>query len=198
MHGLRRNAVYVLSVAAFSICACATTTQRLSEDLQKNGFTISYYNDGETATGPTVTVANVESTEEMARWSTTTVTDAESTERLLQWFRHRPRASSDFATAIVQQALAQSLKEFSLTIRIETTRLRVKIPMLPVLPVVLETRDTPAGGWNKASWIMRPEDAELRDWALSQVKENYKGILQESGLLDDDSESQLSTEEVTP
>src|SRR5580698_4127760 len=87
---LRRNAVFVLSVAAFLICACVTTTKRLSEDLQKNGFTISYNNGGETATGPTVTVADVESTEETARWTTVTVTDAESTERLLQWFLRRP------------------------------------------------------------------------------------------------------------
>jgi hypothetical protein len=158
-------AVCVLSVAAFSIGACATSARRLSENLQAEGFTICVYDDVEGADGPTVTV-----------------TDAESIEKLAQWIRDRPRAhaSGDLVTGIVQQAFADYLGPFPETIRIEATCLRVNLPMFIELPVVLETRATPAAGWSKASWMAREEDVELQQWARARIFAEYN-LLMERG-----------------
>lgn len=150
MHGFRRTSVFVLSVAVLSICACATSVKKSSEDFQIDGFTICICDDVEGATGPTVTV-----------------TDAESAERLAQWFRHRPRGSVDWDTENFQQVFPNL---FSTTIRIETTRLRVNLPLLPVSPVVSETRATPSDDWSKTSWIARKEDRELTLWLIERFK----------------------------
>ncbi len=104
MHGLQRTKVCVLSVAVLSICACVTSDKRLSEDLQTDGFVVCICDDEEEATSPTARI-----------------TDAESIETFAQWFRHRPQASGDLETMVLQQAIAG---EFTTTIRIETTRLR--------------------------------------------------------------------------
>ena len=146
--------VCLLSVAVFSICACVTSVKRLSEDLQTDGFMICICDDEEGAMGPTVTV-----------------TDAESAERLAQWFRHRPRASGDLETMILQQAFAGV---FTTTIRIETTRLRVNLPMFVDLPVELETRTTPSDDWSKNSWKARKEDMELTRWMIARITAEYE------------------------
>lgn len=150
--GWQRKAACILLVAAFSI-ACATTAKRFSEDLQKDGFTISGGNAEETASVPTVAV-----------------TDVDSSERLLQWFRNQPRASGELETALAQQVM-HDVK--SPTIIIETPRFRVTIPYFDQLFVVLETRNSSAGEWKQASWKMRKEDSELRQWALSHLIQEY-------------------------
>lgn len=155
MHGLQRTKVCVLSVAVLSICACVTTDNRLSEDLQTDGFIVCICDDEEESTGPTVKI-----------------TDAESIEMFAQWFRHRPRASGDLETMILQQAIAG---EFTTTIRIETTRLRVNLPMFADLPVELETRAAASDDWSKnSSWKARKEDMELTRWLIGRITAEYK------------------------
>jgi hypothetical protein len=168
MDGLRQRAVCGLSVAVFSICACATSAKRLTEDLQTDGFTIRVCSAEEEVAGPSVTV-----------------TDAESTERLLQWFRDRPRASNDFETELVLQIVTQSIGKHLPTVRIETNRFCVNLPVIVELPVVLETRATPDDEWNKACWTARNEDLELQQWAMTRVSDEYK-LLMERGQIDRD------------
>lgn len=47
MHGLRRKAIFTMLAAVLLICACATSTKRLAEDLKTEGFTIRICREGE-------------------------------------------------------------------------------------------------------------------------------------------------------
>ena len=157
MHILRSTSVCALSVLVFSISACTTTSKRLAEDLHSAGFTISLPEDEEGATGQIVTVS-----------------DTESVERLAQWFRHRPRATDDqftvfFVTEVFQPTLLGQTG-FPGIVRIETTRLRVNLPLFTDLPVVLETRAKPTDEWSKSLWKARNEDMELQRWAIERFK----------------------------
>ena len=157
MHRLRSTSVCAISVLAFSISACTTTSKRLAEDLHSDGITISIPEDEEGATGPTVTVS-----------------DTESTERLTQWFSRRPRATDDELTVFLVTELFQNAvlgqTGFPGTVRIETSRLRVNLPFLADLPVVLETRTKPSDEWSKSLWKARNEDMELQRWAIERFK----------------------------
>ena len=151
MHRLRSTSVCALSVLIFSISACMTTSKRLAEDLQTDGFTISLPEEEEGATGPIVTVS-----------------DTDSIERLTHWFHRRPHATDDQLTVKLMTELFS--KWFPGTVRVETSRLRVDLPMALDLPVVLETRDTPANEWSKAVWKARKEDVVLHRWAIDRIK----------------------------
>lgn len=155
MHGLQRKKVCVLSVAVLSICACVTSDKRLSEDLQTDGFRVCICDDEEEATGPTVSI-----------------TDAESAEMFAQWFRDRPRASGELETQFIQQVFSGAFPFPK--IKIETTRLRVVLPVIVDLPVVLERRASPSDDWSKNSWKARKEDIELVRWVSERITAEYK------------------------
>lgn len=155
MHGLQRTKVCVLSVAVLTICACVTSDKRLSEDLQTDGFIACICDDEEEATGPTVSIA-----------------DAESSEMFAQWFRGRPRASGQLETELMQQVFAGAFPFPK--VKIETTRLRVTLPVIVDLPVVLETRVSKSDDWSKNSWKAREEDIELVRSVSERITAEYE------------------------
>ncbi|WLD12782.1 hypothetical protein [Planctellipticum variicoloris] len=158
MGGWRKKTCCVLFVVAFLTSACAissrkSTEVRFSEDLQADGFSIACGGDGEIAQEMTVVIS-----------------DAESTERLLQWFQHRPKPSNGLGMAILSDFEKSMLRFASPLARIETARFHVD---LNLFTVGLETRSSPTDAWTQVSWPIRPEDEELRDWAISKVLNNF-------------------------
>lgn len=173
MCGRRPTAICSLFAITFLTCACATSSRRsveesLSRDLKSDGFQIVYKSD------------------EDSPETTASVTDAESADRLIQWFHHCPKESSD------ELAKVHFLRDLGFqtdvpTLMITTDRCRVRFVNL-LSQIVLETRDSTAGEWKQVSWEMRQEDADLRDWAMSQVVDHYKRRILDQAVLDADSE----------
>jgi hypothetical protein len=158
MGGWRQKTVCVLSVVAFLTSACAinskrSTEVRFSEDLQTDGFSIAYGADGENAQEMTVAI-----------------TDAESTDRLLEWFRRRPKPADGLGMDMLREFDRTFFGGRSPLLTIETTHFRVNMRLVSVL---LETRSSSADAWTQVSWPIRPEDEELRDWAISKVLNNF-------------------------
>lgn len=166
-----------LSVIALFTCACAISSRRSAEtqlydDLLSNGFSIACRIDGESGSGPIVTV-----------------TDAESTDRLIQWFRHRPK-SSGWKESVLSQGLEGIEQEMPVqpTFEIKTTRMRVKMTLFAV---ALETRSSSVESWTKNSWVLRKEDAELQQWISSRIEtelERIAPVIRERGMMGDESE----------